>query len=206
MKPLWSTGLWLLLAALLLQTGFVSPTLTAVRLSYYSLLLAGLLLSWRFHSSRVFFALLVVFLSERAVGLFSAGHPTSAPGLLALHSIGVLIPLNFAFLSIRKERGFSFPTIAPAALILFVQALIVAILCRPGVSAAPSVHHSAASSLSFSVLLAFAACALILLARFILFRKPVDSAFFWALAACFLALNSGAVGRISVGYFAAAIF
>lgn len=210
MKTLWTTGIWLLAAGVLLHTGLFTPTLTAITIFYYSVLVAGLLLAWRFHSSRVFFALLVVFLAEHAIAFFSAGHvPASGPGRIALASVGVLLPFDLAALSLGRERGFTFSSIAPASLLLFVQSVIVAVLCRPSEAGSlpHGLHHPAASlPLSFSVLLAFAAAAVVLLARFLLFRKPIDAAFFWALAASFLALNFGGVGRIPTSYFATAAF
>jgi GGDEF domain-containing protein len=54
--------------------------------------------------------------------------------------------------------------------------------------------------------LSFAASAIVLLIRFLLFRKPVESGLLWALAASFLALRFGGVGRIPTCYFAAAAF
>jgi len=209
MKPLLTTGVWLLAAVVLLHSGLVTPTLTVVTLFYYSVLIVGLLLAWRFHSSRVFFALLVLFLAEHAVAFFSAGHvPAGGPGRIALDSVGVLLPFNLVIISLGQERGFTFSSIAPLSLLLFVQSVIVAVLCRPpepGMLVHP--HHPIAPlPFPFSTLLTFAAAALVLLVRFLLFRKPIDSAFFWALAASFLALNFGGAGRIPAAYFATAAF
>ena len=210
MKALFTTGIWLLAAAVVLHTGLVSPTLTAITLFSYSVLIAGLLLAWRFHSSRVFFALLMLFLAEHAVTFFSAGHlPISGPGRMAFNAIGILLPLNLVLLSSGSERGFAFSSIAPASLMLFVQSVVVAVLCRPADPAAlaHTLHRSMSSApLSASITLTFGAAAVILLARFLLLRKPIDSAFFWALAASFLALKFGAAGRIPAAYFATAAF
>jgi GGDEF domain-containing protein len=210
MKPLLTTGIWLLAVVVLLHTGLVTPTLTAVTLFYYSVLVAGLLLAWRFHSSRVFFALLVLFLAEHAVAFFSAGNiPGSGPGRIALDSVGVLLPFNLAILSLGRERGFTFSSIVPPSLLLFVQSVIVAVLCRPPEPGAlpHSLHHPVpAVALPFSTLLAFAAAAVVLLVRFLLLLKPIDSAFLWTLAASFLALDFGGVGRIPTAYFATAGF
>jgi GGDEF domain-containing protein len=208
MKPLLTTGIWLLAAVLLFQTGLVTPAPGVVALVYYGVLVAGLLLAWRFHSTRVFFALLAVFLAEHAVAFFSAGHnPVSGPGRIALDSVGVLLPLNFALLSLGQERGFTFSSVVPLSLLLFVQSVIVAVLCRPtapGELLHSSHHPVALVALPFSALLAFAAAAMALLVRFLLFRKPIASAFFWALAASFLALDLGGVGRMPTVYFATA--
>src|SRR5258708_22537560 len=56
------------------------------------------------------------------------------------------------------------------------------------------------------MLLALSAAAIVLLARYMLFHKPAESGFFWALSACMLALRFGGTGRIPTAYFAAAAF
>jgi len=68
----------------------------------------------RFHSSRIFFALLVLFLAERAISYFSAGHiAASGPGSTALAAAGLLLPLDFVLLSVAQEKGFTFSSVAP---------------------------------------------------------------------------------------------
>jgi GGDEF domain-containing protein len=87
--------------------------------------------------------------------------------------------------------------------------VIVAVLCRPGLSAAAqrAAHHALTPAhLPFATLLAFSAAALILLTRFLLFHKPAESGLLWALAASLLALTFGGVGRIPTAYFAAGAF
>src|SRR5258708_14549147 len=56
------------------------------------------------------------------------------------------------------------------------------------------------------MLLALSAAAIVLLARYMLFHKPAESGFFWALSACMLALRFGGTGRIPSAYLAAAAF
>lgn len=206
MKHLLKTGLWLFAAVLLLQTGLAPTTPVAVSLFSYGVLVAGLLLAWRFHSTRVFFALVAVFLGERAIAFFSSGHlPLNGPGRIAVVAVGILLPLNFAVISLGRERGFSFSSVVPFSLLLFVQSVIVAVLCRPSEpNRLIRASYHAAFVLPFGILLSFSAGALVLLARFFLFRKPIDSAFFWALAASFLALYVGAVGRVPMAYFGTA--
>jgi GGDEF domain-containing protein len=60
--------------------------------------------------------------------------------------------------------------------------------------------------LPFPAALSFSAATIVLLMRFLLFRKPVESGLLWALAASFLALRFGGAGRIPSCYFAAAAF
>jgi GGDEF domain-containing protein len=210
MKSLLMPGICLLVVAALLHTGLVTPSPLLIAYAFYGVLIAGLLLAWRFHSSRTFFALLVLFLAQQAITFFSQGRvAASGPGSIALAAVGLLLPLNFVLLSFQQERGFTFSSVAPPSLLLFVQSVIVAVLCRPGASAAAqrALHHAALPApLPFATLLAFAAAAVVLLIRFLLFHKPVESGLLWALAACFLALRFGGVGRIPAAYFAAAAF
>jgi GGDEF domain-containing protein len=93
-------------------------------------------------------------------------------------------------------------------LFLFLQSVFVALICRPD-------HASTASYLSSAFvnrqwfhwtnipqagLLAFLVCSAVLLLRFVLYRKPVESGFFWALLLTFLALHFGAIGREATVY------
>src|ERR1039458_4503165 len=214
MKSLLTPGICLAAVAALLHTGLVTPSATLVSYAFYGVWIAGLLLAWRFHSSRIFFALLVLFLAQQAISYFSSsftsGHvAASGPGSTALAAVGLLLPLNFVLLSFQKEKGFTFSSVAPPSLLLFVQSVMVAVLCRPEPSAAAqrALHHPPLPApLPFATLLAFAAAAVLLLIRFLLFHKPAESGLLWALAASFLSLRFGGVGRIPTAYFAAAAF
>ncbi len=214
MKSLLTPGICIVAVAALLHTGLVTPSATLVSYAFYGVWIAGLLLAWRFHSSRIFFALLVLFLAQQAISYFSssftAGHVSpSGPGSTALAAVGLLLPLNFVLLSFQQEKGFTFSSVAPPGLLLFVQSVMVAVLCRPDPSAAAqrALHHPPLPApLPFATLLAFAAAAVLLLIRFLLFHKPAESGLLWALAASFLSLRFGGVGRIPTAYFAAAAF
>jgi GGDEF domain-containing protein len=213
MKSLLTPGICLAAVAVVLHTGLVTPSPVLIAYAFYGLLVAGLLLAWRFHSRRIFFALLSLFLAEQAISYFSQGRvAASGPGSIALAAVGVLLPLNFVLLSFQQEKGFTFSSVAPPSLLLFVQSVIVAVLCRPEPSASAAqraVHHAfapATLSLPFATMLTFAAAALILLTRFLLFHKPAESGLLWALAASLLALTFGGVGRIPTAYFGAAAF
>jgi Na+/phosphate symporter len=71
MKPLLTPGICLVAVAVLLHTGLVTPSVTLITYAFYTAAIAGLLLAWRFHSSRIFFALLVAFLAQEAISYFS---------------------------------------------------------------------------------------------------------------------------------------
>jgi diguanylate cyclase (GGDEF)-like protein len=209
MKSLLTPGVCLVLLAVLLHTGLVTPSPVLIAYAFYGAIVSGLLLAWRFHSSRVFIALLVLFLAQQAATYFTQGHiGASGPGSTVLAALGILLPLNFVLLSIEQEKGFIFPSLAPAGLLLFVESVIVAVLGRPAAALSQrALHHAIEPGpLPFATLLAFAAAGILLLARYMLFRKPAESGLFWALTACMLSLQFGGTGRIPAAYFAAAAF
>jgi GGDEF domain-containing protein len=215
MKSLLTPGLCLLGVAALLHTGLLAPSTTLAVYAFYGVAIAGLLLAWRFHSSRIFAALMILLLAQRAISYFSgfvpagAGHAAAGgPGNPVLAAVGILLPLNFVLLSFEQEKGFAVSNLAPAGILLFVESVIVAVLCRAEpIAAARAAHHPALSApFPFATLLAFAAAAVVLLIRFFLFYKPAESGLLWALAACSLALRFGGIGRIPTAYFALAAF
>jgi len=204
-------GLLLMAVATGLHTGLLTLALPSLTFLYYCALAAGLLLAWRFHSSRVFFALIVLFLAQQAIALFASGHvPLRVSGRTALEAVAVLLPLNFVGISLMRERGFTSSGAASVLMVLFGQSVVVGVLCRSSQDSPPAaraLHHAAtAVSLPTYALVVLAVAAIVLLTRFFLFRRPVESGLLWSLGAFFLALRFGGIGRISTAYFAAATF
>ena len=206
-------GILLLAAAVLLNGGFPPVPASAVDFYYYAVFGAGILLAWRFHSSRVLFALIILFLAHRAVEFFSVGRAVSlGPGHIALETIAFLLPLNFIVLSLIPERGLALPAIASRLGLLFFESVFVAVLCRPGETTGPAFLHPAFlgrhlfgwTLIPQLALLVFGAAFAVLLIRFLLYRKAVESGLLWSLAATFLSLQAGGVGRISSTYAATA--
>jgi len=210
MKSLLTPAIWLLAVAILLHTGLVTPSAALITFAFYAALIAGLLIAWKFHSSRIFCALLVLFLAEQGISYYSGGHvAASGPGSTARAAVGLLLPLDFVLLSFSQEKGFTFPSLAPPSLLLFVESVFVAVFCRPDplANAPRTLHHALLPQhLPFAILIALAAGAVALLIRFLLFHKPVESGLLWALAAASLALRFGGAGRIPSAYFATAAF
>ncbi len=214
LKPLLVPGGVLLLAAVaMLRSGVVPLSAPAINFAYYAVFVAGLLLASRFHSSRVLLALFVLLLSQRALDFFSAGRAVSTvPGRSALEAVALLLPLNFVVVSWMPERGWRSSAMAARLGLLFVESVFVAVLCRPGAATAPAFLHPALVDprlFSWTKIpqlpwLAFAAALAILLVRFLLYRKPVESGLLWSLAAAFLGLQAGGVGRIPSAYMATA--
>ena len=173
----------------------------------YSGLLAGLLLAWRFHSSRVFFALVALFLARQAIVFLLLGNiPLRGLGYTALEVAIFLVPLNLLFLSVTRERGFTLAIVGSTLIFLFVQSTLVAAFARAGQDYPSAAHtrlHTAVPLISSPYTwVAFGVAAVFLVVRSILLRHPSDSAFFWSLTSFFLALQAGAVGKAATAYFA----
>ena len=204
-------GVLLLAAVVLLESGVVPISAAAVEFYSYAVFAAGILLAWRFHSSRVLFALIVLLLAHRALGFFSAGRAASAgPGRVAFEVVAFLLPLNFVILSLMRERGLAIPANASRLGLLFVESVFVAVLCRPEEITAPAIFHPALvdhglfqwtriPQLSW---LAFGVAVVVLLYRFLVYRKPVESGLLWSLTAAFLSLQAGGLGRVASAYIA----
>jgi diguanylate cyclase (GGDEF)-like protein len=210
MKPLFIPAIFLLLIAAMLQTGLFVPTAAFDIYAFHGVSIAGLLLAWRFHSSRIFLSLIVLWLAQQAISHFSSPHSGNpSPAGLTLLLVGVLLPANFVLLAFRREKGFVFSTLAQSAVFVFVESVIVIVLCQPEpliVRQHAALHSHLPAVLPMSVQLCFAAAALVFLIRFVMSRNPVEGGWLWSLLAGFLALYSGGVGRISTAYFAASAF
>lgn len=192
-------GVLLLAVVLLAYSGWLTLALPALSFLYYCALAGGMLLAWRFHSSRIFLSLLVLFLAGQAIGFFDEKQ------LLVAQCLAVVVPLDFVLIALMHERGFSRESIAAPVVFLFAQCVVVATLCS-GVPGVPvHAHHSAASlALPNFAIFMFAADGIFLLGRFLHTRKPADGGLLWSLAAFFLSLRLAPVPRLSTLYAAAA--
>ena len=202
-------GVLLLAVALLDYSGWLTLTLPALKFLYYCALIGGMLLAWRFHSSRIFFALCILFLSGQAISLFGGPQPSlSAAGITAVHAIAVLLPLNFLLIALMQERGFTTGSAGPAGLLLFVEFSIVAILCRtaeaPNLASHPRHLDSTIALPNYSIFL-FAAVLGFFIVRVLGGRKPAEAALLWSLPAFFLALHFAGSARFFIIYSATAV-
>jgi GGDEF domain-containing protein len=182
------------------------PTLASPALSflYYCALIGGMLLAWRFHSSRIFWALVVVFLAQQAIGFFGGHISSGRLDSIGLQTAALLAPLDFLLIAFMHERGFSVASAAPIGLFLFVQTVIVTVLGQSVPVHAHAHHISRTNALPNSVLLAFAAAMSLLLVRSLLIRKSADTALLWSLAAVFLSLRFTTTPRTATVYWAGA--
>jgi diguanylate cyclase (GGDEF)-like protein len=200
-------GVLLLGTALFFQTNWVTMAPSVLSFLYYSGFAAGFLLTWRFHSSRMFSALLILLLAEAAISSLASGR---APSSHALEAIAILVPLNFVLLSIAEERGFAWSNLAPTFLLLFVQSSAIAVFLRSEQSSSPmpsrALRHAVGFPFHGYVWLAFVIAGTILLVRFFIVRKPAEVALFWSLAAFLLGIRFAAGAPIAREYFAASAF
>lgn len=179
-------GVLLACAALLAHSSWVDLPAASLNFLSYCALIGGMLLAWRFHCSRIFIALLLVYLFQVAIPLLAPAHSRvwSQSGIA---TVGLLLPLNFVLLGLMQEQGFTISSVSPALVLLFVQSTFVAVLAGRSNAIAWG-RRAGLLSLPTYVFVAFAVAALILLARSLHSRKPPDIALFWSLAACLLSL------------------
>jgi diguanylate cyclase (GGDEF)-like protein len=214
LKSLVLPGGLLLLAVMVLQHGgLLTISVPAINYYYYAVFGAGVVLAWRFQSSQILFALITLWLAHRAIEFFSGGRVVSSgPGHIAFAAVALLLPLNFIVLSLIRERGLSISATASRMALLFFEAVFVAVICRPGETSSPAFVHSSlfgaqlshSAKIPYFALFVFIAALAVLLTRFLLYRKPVESGLLWSLSATFLALQAGGAGRIASAYVATA--
>jgi diguanylate cyclase (GGDEF)-like protein len=196
-------GVLLLAVAVLVHTGWLTLAPTALSFLNHCALAGGMLLAWRFHSSRIFFALLVLFLALEATAMLNPAHVrTGTPESIVWPMVCALVPLNFVVISLMEERGFTISAMAPVCLFLFVQSVIVAVVYR---AIEPESHHPAAT-LEWPGYLWFvlAATGAYLFLRSAFTRKPADGALFWSLCGITLSLYFVGAARASTAYAAIA--
>ena len=192
-------GVLLLGVMLLVYSGWLTLALPALSFLYYCALAGGMLLAWRFHSSRIFLSLVVLFLAEQATGFF--GDKVA----VAAQAVAVLVPLDFVLIALMHERGFSSESMTPGAIFLFMQCVVVTVLCSAAPAVSSRIHHAAATlSLPGFAIFMLAAGGIFLLIRFLITCKPVESALLWSLGAFFLSLHFAGTARLSTVYAATA--
>jgi len=196
-------GILLALVATLVNTSLFVQIAPSLSVYYLTAFAAGLLLAWRFNSSRILFSLLALLLAHRAVDFFSAGHPLSGPGRTAVALAALLVPLNFIAFANLRERGLVVAGIVPRFGLLLLESVGFAILCRPENNPA-NPPPPAATSIPTWIFLSFVAAIVIFVRRFAQTRKPIEPGFVWSVATVFLWLRFAPLGKMSDAYVATA--
>lgn len=206
-------GVVLLGSAVGLHAGF-SQKLSGSFWEYYAYFVfgSGLVLSALFKCSRLFFAILIVGLCDRALVWLT---PTlSALGIhrTIFDAVALLLPINLLALSFMRDRGIISPPgrrrvafiaaqIAGVALVILVHPAQVRAATLMQGEIVPKTY-SEWSHISQPALLVFIVISVVMLIYLIDRRRPVESGLFWALVTAFIALKAGGASHISSAYFA----
>jgi diguanylate cyclase (GGDEF)-like protein len=204
-------GLVLALTAALVDSSLFVQIAPSLGFYYGGVFLAGLLLAWRFNSSRVLFSLITLLLAHRAVEFYSASSGTPAQTSLVFTASGhtavllaaLLIPANFIAFAAMRERGLIVAGIAPRFGLLLLESVVFAVLCRPENNPV-NPHRSGDATMPLWVLLSFLAAIAFFIWRFFRTRKPIEPGLVWATLAVLIWLEFAPVGRASVVYVATA--
>jgi diguanylate cyclase (GGDEF)-like protein len=176
---------------LMLRRGVLVPDAQFATFCWYAAFGVGMILAGRFHSIRLLFSLI-------ALGLASLA-PEALPGHFVTSCVAILIPLNLIVFSVMGDRGFTKPELATRFGLFFAQFIVIAFLSRPELADTASIlDHRWLGIPNIGVsqfaLLTFATSAGLFAFRFWVVRKPIESGYFWATIASFLALTSHGAG------------
>jgi len=173
---------------------------------------AGLVLSALFKCSRLFFAMLIVGVCDRALALITPALSSAGIHRTIFDAVALLLPLNLIALSFMRDRGIVSPRGRRRIVFVAAQIAIVALvaLIQPAQALAAGfmqgvilpTNFSEWSHISQPALLVFIVAGVVMLIYLADRRRPVESALFWALVAAFVALNAGGANHISSAYFA----
>jgi diguanylate cyclase (GGDEF)-like protein len=183
---------------LMLRRGVLVPDAQFATFCWYAAFGLGAVLSLRFRSVRLLFSLVALALGSLA--------PEALPGRYTHSFIAILIPVNLILFSLLEDRGFAKREIVTRIGLFFGQFIGIAFLSRPELENTAALLDRNWVGLVPGVgipqlaLLTFAACAALFAFRFWVVRKPIESGYFWATAASFLALTSGhaAIGKFYI--------
>ena len=174
--------------------------------------LVGVLAGWRFHRSRVLFAVVALALAQLGLHVAGGGGLGAAGSRAVQQAVACLVPLNLGILYVVRERGiFSLHGVCRLGLVL-VQAPAVALVGRyPGlrvcdVIARPLWAGGPAWSHAFPhVGLVLSALAVVIVLVGVVRRRGVlDAGFLWALLASLAALAMRGRPQAAGVYMAAA--
>ncbi len=201
-------GLVLAVAAALVNTSLFGQIATSVGFYYTAVFAAGLLLAWRFNSSRVFFSLVVLLLAHRAVVFFASGQVPmmgiqSGPARMAIVLAAILVSTNFLVFAFMRERGLIIAGVAPRFGLLFLESVFFAVMCRPENSPIAK-HHAGTDTILIWVAASIAVATGVFVWRYFQFRKPMEPGFAWSMVAVFMWLQFGPTGKVSEVYVATA--
>ena len=197
-----------LVAGLLLASGWPALSPSGINFFYYTVFIAAAALAWRFHSTRILFSAIVLLLGHHALEFFAQGRILSTgPGRIAFEAIALLIPLDFIILTYFPERGSENNTLGWFLALLFFESVFVAAIARPGMPAG-FLHWSLIPNYHWPVpqpaLVLFLVALSLLLFRLFQNHRAIDSGMLWSLVAAWLGLQAGGAGKIGSACFGVA--
>src|ERR1041385_2234978 len=199
-------GFIVLGAWLVLETRWITISHSGVIFFYYAVVVAAALLSWRFHSKRIFFSLIVLVLAYQGIHYFALTG--AGPGRVAFEAASLLLPLDFAFIAFFSERGDESKVLLWFLTLLFFESVFVGVAARPEQPAPAFLHYPFLrgyhTHLPQPAILAFAAALALVLVRFAQFHKATDSGMFWSLLATWMGLHAAATTKFGTAYFGGA--
>jgi len=167
----------------------------------FAVFAAGCLLAWRFRRGRLFLALIVLLLADRALVHAVAGGPVAT-------AVALLVPVNLAALAVLAERGTLTAVGLGRLVVLGLEVAVVAGLAQPAEAAhahalarpflAPSLSDWTA--IPQSALLTYVVSFGVIAARAAVRPNATGRGFLWALVATFLGLHM-AESRLAVDVF-----
>jgi diguanylate cyclase (GGDEF)-like protein len=201
-------GLLLIFAAVLIRMGILSyPDSPVVRYVPLLIFAIGLGLSAFFRRSRLFFATLILALSEAAF-IWVAPFMSVTAAHTMVTAFSLLLPLNLVVIAFIKERGIISRTGRKRLAIGAVQIIAIAVFCLPFMTRLAAYldrpfippmfthwSHMAQATLA-SFILSFLAIMVTLVQRY----RAVESGLFWAL------ISSFAACRLEIGNHFSGIF
>ena len=199
-------GLILLVAFLLTRGQIVEAVPGLARVYPWIILIAGILLGWRFNRSQLIFVVIVMAVADRALLHFYLTEAGSEGVAQAVYNaISFLLPLNLAVFSLMKERGIMSLDGLMRLSLIPMQVFGVALISHyPSLGFAVYFKHSFFSwpwlskiPMAQPALIAFVFVAFLLVIRYLQNREAIDCSFFWVLVASFFALILGEIGPVS---------
>jgi len=182
------SGLLLLLVAVAVtQVNAPPAAYSVVRMGFYVVEVAAIFLAARFRSTRVVSTLLFICLLEEA-----SASPSFGAAQLTI-AITALLPINFVTFSLLPERGYSVEALVPRVALLLIDFVALGVTGRQPPGTVQGFHIPTSAMLTCGMAL------LLFVVRFVMHHRPIESGFFWSLAALALALGHSGADQSGTG-------
>jgi diguanylate cyclase (GGDEF)-like protein len=187
---------------ILLSSRWVSLPGMAVNFFFHATFLAAALLAWRFHSRRIFWSALMLWVAHFSIDSFSGGRAIPlGPARTAFEAMCFFIPLNLAVLTFFPDRDVERPILAGFLLLVLLEAIFVLIFARPEQPSLSFLDYPLLSRyhprLPQLAIVLFTLAASLTLVEVIRFEKAIDHGLLWSLVAAAMGLE--AVGSRTEG-------